>query len=99
MAAQPASHALLSKDGAKNVLAVVGAAALSVSLFHSLKSLWKTYEQRVHNKRLEEYPPALPAVPVACRLPALPGRAGAPAAARACHPVAVYARDACSRCL
>ena len=45
-----------NKDTAKSALAVVGAAALSVSLFHSLKVLWRTYEQRVANKRLEEYP-------------------------------------------
>jgi hypothetical protein len=45
-----------NKDTAKSALAVVGAAALSVSLFHSLKVLWRTYEQRVTNKRLEEYP-------------------------------------------
>ena len=68
-----------TKDAAKSALAVVGAAALSVSLFHSLKVLWRTYEQRVTNKRLEEYPTPAPSTngPLAfdvihARLPTMP---------------------------
>lgn len=38
----------------KTTLAGVGIAALSISVFHSVKALWKTYQERIHNKALEE---------------------------------------------
>jgi len=44
----------MNKDSVKTGLAVVGAAALTVSVIHSVKGIWRTYQERVHNKRLEE---------------------------------------------